>query len=224
MTLHELPRLPKKTRYTWLAIRASLLIWGIVMLFLGYTTQFLQAVFAILFTHLWDFFQLFGKRTFIANVPAGAQTGLNWFLCLGCLVGTTVNIFTSFAHIDIPSHMFAGFFPAVFGFEFAYILQKDKGRLSPALACMFGFCLAVTILVGWEFYEFTMDRVYGLDLQRSSPVSDVGLIDTMLDLIYGVVGALIGMFSVIIRLRRQKKRKLEAERHAQETQQAIDAL
>ena len=58
------------------------------------------------------------------------------------------------------------------------------------------FCLAfsVMLLTGWEFYEFTMDRLYGLNLQRSGFNTEAGLIDTMIDLIIGAAGSLTGMF------------------------------
>jgi hypothetical protein len=44
-----------------------------------------------------------------------------------------------------------------------------------------------------------MDRLYGLHLQRSLPTSDSGLVDTMVDLILGVAGALIAMFYISFR-------------------------
>ena len=76
------------------------------------------------------------------------------------------------------------------------IMQGRYGRLSPALASMFALCFSLGISVAWEIYEFTMDRLYGLALQCSSPMSEAGLIDTMVDFIIAAAGALIGMFIV----------------------------
>ena len=73
------------------------------------------------------------------------------------------------------------------------IQPKDK-KISPALASLFALCFAVTITIAWEYYEFTMDRLYGLNLQNSAYNSESGLIDTMVDLILGSAGALTGMF------------------------------
>ena len=61
---------------------------------------------------------------------------------------------------------------------------------------MFALTFAVFISVAWEFYEFTMDRLYGYTLQRSFILAEGGLVDTMLDLILSGAGALIGMFFV----------------------------
>ena len=59
---------------------------------------------------------------------------------------------------------------------------------------MFSLCFAVTLLVGWEFYEFTMDRLYGFVMQHGEELYSEGLTDTMTDLILGASGALFAMF------------------------------
>ena len=195
--LNRIPKIPASHLVTWWVCRAALFIWGTVLLFLGYTTEFLEAIFAIIFTHLWDMFQLFGGKSFITKVPYSIMTYLNCFIAFGVVVGTTVNKFTSFDYIDVPEHFFAGFIAAAGGYELAVVIQskqpKDK-KISPALASLFALCFAVTITIAWEYYEFTMDRLYGLNLQNSAYNSESGLIDTMVDLILGSAGALTGMF------------------------------
>lgn len=195
--LNRITTIPASHQVTWWVCRAALFIWGTVLLFLGYTTEFLEAIFAIIFTHLWDMFQLFGGKSFITKVPYSIMTYLNCFIAFGVVVGTTVNKFTSFDYIDVPEHFFAGFIAAAGGYELAVVIQskqpKDK-KISPALASLFALCFAVTITIAWEYYEFTMDRLYGLNLQNSAYNSESGLIDTMVDLILGSAGALTGMF------------------------------
>lgn len=195
--LNRIPTIPASHQVIWWVCRAALFIWGTVLLFLGYTTEFLEAIFAIIFTHLWDMFQLFGGKSFITKVPYSIMTYLNCFIAFGVVVGTTVNKFTSFDYIDVPEHFFAGFIAAAGGYELAVVIQskqpKDK-KISPALASLFALCFAVTITIAWEYYEFTMDRLYGLNLQNSAYNSESGLIDTMVDLILGSAGALTGMF------------------------------
>lgn len=188
--------LPKKVRIAWIAMRAGLLIWGIYGLFHGSVVEFLQAIFAIAFTHLWDMFQLWGGRSFITKVHYKYQTLLNAFIFFGTVIGSTINNRTSFEHCDLISHFLAGVLTAYFAYDFAFLIQGKKGRLSPALASMFSLGFSVAVCVGWEFYEFTMDRLYGLHLQRSLPTSDSGLVDTMVDLILGVAGALISMLYI----------------------------
>ena len=216
--LNEIPVIPKSHQITWWVCRGILFFWGASMLFLGYTTEFLEAMFAIIFTHLWDMFQLFGGKSFITWVPYHIFTYLNCFITFSVAVGSTVNKFTSFPYIDLPEHFFAGFIAAVGGYELAVIIQSkqpvDK-RISPALASLFAISFSVMLMVGWEFYEFTMDRLYGLNLQRSAFNSEGGLVDTMVDLILGSAGALFGMFFVAFKkngvFEKRKAKKIAAK-------------
>ncbi|MGN0519775.1 MAG: hypothetical protein ACI4LB_03460 [Candidatus Fimenecus sp.] len=188
--------LPLRHRILWLVLRAGIMIWGIYGLFHGSTVEFLEAIFAILFTHMWDYFQVFGGNSFITRVDYISGTMLNLFIFIGVVVGTTLNNRTSFHSFDLVTHCCAGFIAAWFGYDFAVIMQGRYGRLSPALASMFSLCFSLGISVAWEIYEFTMDRLYGLALQCSTPISESGLIDTMVDFIIAAVGALAGMFTV----------------------------
>lgn len=214
--LNSIPVIPKGHQLTWWICRAALFIWGTVLFFQGYTVEFLQAIFAIIFTHLWDLFQLLGGKSFITKVPYNIFTCLNFFITFGCVVGTTVNKFTDFEYIDVPEHFFAGFIGAVGGYELAVIIQSkqpvDK-RISPALASLFALAFSVTLSVGWEFYEFTMDRLYGLNLQQTVFNSEMGLVDTMVDLILCGAGALAGMFYSAFSHHNKEKKALNRPEH-----------
>ena len=48
---------------------------------------------------------------------------------------------------------------------------------------MFSFCFAVTLGVLWEIYEFSVDYLFGWNMQRS------GINDTMTDLMVDALGA-----------------------------------
>ena len=121
---------------------------------------------------------------------------VNLFIFIGVVVGSTLNKRTAFSNFDIVTHFSAGFISAWFAYDFACTVQGTKRRLSPALAALFAIGFACFISVGWETYEFTMDRIYGLTLQRTAPMTDSGLTDTMIDEIIQASGGLIGMFSV----------------------------
>lgn len=211
-TFNKIPVLPLSQQILWWVCRGLILIWGIVMLFSGYTTEFLEAVFGIIFTHLWDMFQWLGGKTFITQIPYRLQTMLNVLLCFAIVVGTTINKFTTLDIIDIPEHFMSGYIATAGCYELAIILQSKRPKdkvLSPALAAMFAFGFGVALLVGWEFYEFTMDRLYGLNLQRTAFDTEAGLVDTMVDLIVGSAGSLLSMF--VTAFSKNKKRKNENE-------------
>lgn len=192
--LSRIPVLPKATQYTWWACRLALFIWGVWGMMHGYTSEFIQATFAIIFTHLWDLFQLLGGKSFIKKVPYYLQTMLNVFICLACVVGTTLNTRTNFDGIDIPEHIFAGYLATTGAFVVSGIMQGDKQPIKVSVQALFALGFGVTLLVGWEYYEFTMDRLYGFVMQHGQKEYAYGLTDTMVDLMVGSGGCLAAMF------------------------------
>ena len=192
--LRRIPALPKATQYTWWACRLALFIWGVWGMLHGYTSEFVQATFAIIFTHLWEMFQLFGRRSFIKKVPYYLQTMLNVFICLACVVGTTLNTRTNFEGIDIPEHIFAGYLATTGAFVLSGIMQGEKQPIKVSVQALFAMGCGVMLLVGWEYYEFTMDRLYGFVMQHGQKPYSHGLTDTMVDLMLGSGGCLAAMF------------------------------
>ncbi len=218
--------IPLSHQILWTVLRVLILIWGIYGLFHGSVVEFLEAIFAIIFTHLWDFFQILGGYTFITRVDYTTQSMLNIFIFIGVVVGSTLNNRTEFHHFDLVTHFFAGFISSWIAYDLAVVVQGKRRRLSPAVAGMFSIFAACFIAVGWEMYEFTMDRVYGLQLQNSMPMSDYGLTDTMVDIIMSSVGAVAGMFLVAFyrngilgrhkKLYKQRAQKLEENEQLKE--------
>lgn len=188
--------LPKSQKILWIVLRAIMLGWGIYGLFHGSVVEFLEGIFAVLFTHLWDYFQILGGRSFIIEVTPGTQTILNIFIFVGVVIGSTLNNRTAFHDFDIVTHFLAGFLSAWFGYDFANIVYRKRGDLGPAMSSLFSITFALALAVGWEIYEFSMDRIYGMRLQCSVPDSDVGLIDTMTDFIMCSIGAVVAMLTV----------------------------
>lgn len=192
--LRKIPELSKAEQITWWVCRFLLFIWGVWGMLHGYTSEFIQATFAIIFTHLWDMFQLFGGNSFIKKYPSYMQTMLNVFICFACVVGTTLNTRTDFDGIDIPEHIFAGYLACTGGFVLSEIMQGEKHPIKISVQAMFSLGCAMAVLVGWEYYEYTMDRLYGFVMQHGQKPYAHGLTDTMVDLMLGTGGALVAMF------------------------------
>ena len=104
-------------------------------------------------------------------------------------VGRTDFCRTTFEHFDIVTHCASGVLSAWFGYDFANIIYRKRGDLGPAMSSLFSITFALGIAVGWEVYEFTMDSLYGMTLQR-------GNTDTMVDFIACAVGAVVTMLLV----------------------------
>jgi len=182
--------LPKSHKILWLALRVIILAWGIYGLFHGSVVEFLEAIFAIIFTHLWDFFQIFGGKSFIIEVDYMTQTMLNLFIFVAVCIGSTLNNRTTFEHFDLVTHFGSGFLASWFGYDFANIVYRKRGgNLGPAMSSLFSLAFSLSIAVGWEIYEFSMDQIYGLTLQK-------GNTDTMVDFICCAAGSVIAMLLV----------------------------
>lgn len=194
--LNQIKPIPKNQLILWWAIRGLLLAYALYGLFHNSITEFLMGMFSIAFTHLWDMFQLFGGKSFITRVPYFPQTLLNIFIFFGCVIGPTLNTKTDFAYADIGMHFMSGVVAVWFAYDFAIVMQGKKRPLSPALASLFALSFSLAIAVGWEFYEFTMDRLYGYTLQVSDILSEAGLVDTMVDFIMAAAGSVLGMFLI----------------------------
>ncbi len=193
--INEITPIPKAHQIIWWVCRGLLLIFSIYGILNNSVTMFLMGLVSIAFSHLWDMFQMFGGKSFITRVNYFSQTLLNIFIVYGC-IGYILNTRTNIAFLDIISHFGSGFIAAWFGYDFAVVFQGKKRHLSPALASFFAFTFSMFIAVGWELYEFTMDRVYGYRLQTSDLISEIGLTDTMTDFICCVIGSLLGMLAV----------------------------
>ena len=75
----------------------------------------------------------------------------------------------------------------ILGFVFAFMLFQGDRYAAPAWAVSFlAFCFALSMGTMWEIFEFGMDQIFGMNMQKS------GLLDTMWDLIVDTIGAAIG--------------------------------
>ena len=109
------------------------------------------------------------------------------------------------------------------GYDFAVIIQRKKGECAATLAAIFALMFALSIAVGWEFYEFLMDTLHGTNLQLARAGEEtamfdlakyrneygyLGLVDTMTDMMMNTIGGLVGMtVMIIVRNRGKKKSK-----------------
>lgn len=135
---------------------------------------------------------------------------------------------------DTILHTINGFLAAAIGLSMVDLLNRSDRmtfQLSPLFTAIVAFCFSMTIGVVWEFFEFGMDMIFGLDMQKDTVIQairsvtlnpdgrnivtvidpirsvvvngkdlgiggylDIGLIDTMKDLIVNFIGAVV--FSV----------------------------
>ncbi len=102
-------------------------------------------------------------------------------------LGEVYDFYERFWWWDIVLHGLSAMGFGIVGFLFAfYLFQGDKYAAPPWALALIAFCFALSIGTLWEVFEFAMDQLFGLNMQKS------GLVDTMSDLIVDAVGALVG--------------------------------
>lgn len=213
-------KIPKGQFVFWIFVRISLIVCSAYSFVHGDLVMGFESVFAFIFTHLWDMFQVFGNGSFIEDVPPLSQTMLNIIIFAGIPIGSYLGLFDSIWFYDIIMHILSGVVCAVFGYDFAVIIQRKKGDCAPTLAAIFALMFALSIAVSWEFYEFLMDTLHGTNLQLAKAGAEtamfdlskyhneygyLGLFDTMTDMMMNAVGGIGGMiFMIAIRNKKKK--------------------
>lgn len=74
---------------------------------------------------------------------------------------------------DTILHTINGFLAAAVGFSLVMFLNGHKKflfELSPFFLALVSFCFSMTIGILWEFFEFGMDRFFGMDMQKDTIV------------------------------------------------------
>jgi uncharacterized membrane protein YjdF len=108
------------------------------------------------------------------------------FIYASLFLGEVRGYYTRFWWWDVVLHGTSAIAIGFIGFLIMYILYtRHSVVMSPFLVALFSFCFAVAIGAVWEIFEFGMDQIFGLNMQKS------GLVDTMWDLIVDSIGALI---------------------------------
>ena len=141
------------------------------------------------------------------------------FICACSFFGEMLKLYDTVWWWDIMLHTVSGATFAIIGFMLAKKLSKHT--VSPLLAALFAFFFAVTIGVFWEVFEFIRDSLRYTNMQRWQfmPVPNnaewlketmilrgSGLIDTMKDLIFGMISALVASVVGYFYLRRKLKK------------------
>jgi hypothetical protein len=170
-----------------LFLKLSLLIGASLMFFQG-RYQAMAEILIILFI---TFLPLILGKRFDVQIPHGFETLAVIFLYMSLFLGESQGYYTRFWWWDLVLHSGSAFLLGILGFLLVYILNEKKEidlDLKPGFVAFFAFMFAVGMGTIWEIFEYFMDRVLGLNMQKS------GLQDTMWDLIVDVIGAAIISF------------------------------
>lgn len=126
------------------------------------------------------------------DVPAEIQIAVVVFVFATLFLGEVRNYYERFWWWDLALHGTAGLLLGLFGFMIVYMLNRSEAvdlHMRPAFLALFAFFFAVGIGALWEVFEFAMDQVFGLNMQKPMLGDPSGLTDTMWDIIVDTLGA-----------------------------------
>ena len=156
----------------------------------GVLTQTWPVVFVAIVTLVLTFLPARFARFFGISLPRSVLTAIVVFIFATLFLGEVGDFYERFWWWDVALHFFSALSFGAMGFLFIFMLfEGDRYAAPPWALAVLAFCVGLSIGALWEVFEFTMDQLFGLNMQKS------GLVDTMKDLIVDTVGAAIGAFA-----------------------------
>lgn len=107
------------------------------------------------------------------ELPTALEITILVFIFAAEILGEIQAYYIRFPFWDTVLHTLNGFLMAAIGFALVDILNRSKRfsiQLSPVFLAIVAFCFSMTIGVIWEFFEFGMDRFFGLDMQKDTVI------------------------------------------------------
>lgn len=183
------------------------------------------------------------------TIPVGLETVILIFIFSAEILGEINAFYVKIPIWDSILHTTNGFLMAAIGFALIDLFNRSEKfsiKMSPYFVAFFAFCFSMTVGVLWEFFEFSMDQFFGLDMQKDWIVTainsvklnptganvpihvdvqsvvingeqwnlggylDIGIIDTMKDLIVNFIGAVVFSVIGILYLKNRERGKLAA--------------
>ena len=169
--------------------------------------------FAITFLH--DYFEKNKK----IHIPDILESMIIIFIYAGIFLSARFDLYDDVFWWDVVLHAASGAILGFIGFLAIYKLNsRHSMNISPLFVAVFAFTFAVTMDVIFEIYEFLMDVIFGTDMQSwnlpettieiGRAFQGIGLRDTMSDLIFDTIGALLISVICYFLYKNEKKKAL----------------
>ncbi|HPE94174.1 MAG TPA: hypothetical protein PLQ90_10365 [Sphaerochaeta sp.] len=110
------------------------------------------------------------------DIPDTLENIILFFIFSAAILGEIRSYYVTYPFWDTALHTINGFLAAAIGFSLVDILSQNERfsfSLSPLFVAIVAFCFSMTIGVVWEFFEFGMDMVFGMDMQKDTVVTTI---------------------------------------------------
>ncbi|MDR9501097.1 MAG: hypothetical protein RI601_04825 [Desulfurivibrionaceae bacterium] len=138
------------------------------------------------------------RKNLAVDIPVEFHFTAVIFMTASLYLGEVQSFYERFWWWDITLHATAGLLMGIAGFLLVYLLNESSRvelHMTPGFISLFAFSFAVTIGTLWEIFEFAMDQLAGMNMQKPMLGDYSGLTDTMWDIIVNAIGAFIITFT-----------------------------
>lgn len=152
------------------------------------------------------------KQKLTVEIPSEVQMIAILFVFASLFLGEVHDYYERIWWWDLALHGSAGLLLGLLGFLIVFVLNQSRdlqARLRPSFVALFAFAFAVSIGTLWELFEFAMDQLFGLTMQKPIPSDPSGLTDTMWDMIVNAVAAAAISLSGWRYVRRSRRRPID---------------
>lgn len=119
-------------------------------------------------------------RKFKIELPNTLEIIILLFIFSAEILGEIQNFYGIFSQWDTMLHTLNGFLCAAIGFSLIDILNRDERvniNLSPKFVAVVAFCFSMTVGVLWEFFEFSGDYFFKMDMQKDRIVKQISTVE-----------------------------------------------
>ena len=135
-----------------------------------------ESAFICLLVRILFILPFFIQQNFGIQLPTTLEIIILLFIFSAEILGELEGYFITYPNWDTMLHTTTGFLCAATGFALIDILNRNsriKFQLSPIYVALAAFCFSMTVGVLWEFFEFGMDRLFHLDMQKDTVVQSI---------------------------------------------------
>ncbi|MDR0906323.1 MAG: hypothetical protein LBN00_09180 [Oscillospiraceae bacterium] len=153
------------------------------------------------------------ERRLKISIHTAAKAAFYAFLFCAVFLGEVLDFYYRVPRWDDMLHCASGAMTAYLGFTLLNTLVERRlggVKLPPALVAAFAFCFALTVGGVWELYEFAMDGLFGVNMQKAVLQSGemlaghAAVADTMADIAADCLGAALSSVGCALAARQKR--------------------
>ena len=164
------------------AVYLFLRISVIIMMILQFLNKNYENVFLCILTLILFLVPTILEKSLKIDLPNTLEIIILLFIFAAEILGEISSFYITYPIWDTMLHTINGFLCAAIGFALVDMLnrkEKVSMTMSPVYMSIVAFCFSMTIGVIWEFFEFSMDYFFLMDMQKDTIINHISTV--MLD-------------------------------------------